>query len=390
MKKLRILVLLIILTFSFSVKAEVFLEIDCDGNEISSDKDITCEVGLYYETEGVNDIEFTYQTNLDIEFSNIDDFIMSNIDNKVSIHTDNTLYDKILNYKKISEFKLMVNDKVNEKESIIINNIVINNDIKVDNISNDFNVVKTIKLDDNCTLDSITIEKKEISNFNKDILEYHVSVDKEFIWIDAIRTSDKSMANGLGTVRVPSGKTIERDIVVTSEDKTQKIYKLFITNISKNKNTNNLEKKIIKSSDNSLKILEIYQDNKNIEIDFNNNKNIYDIEINDSINILTIKATLNDSKASFINDYGPRDIKINYGINNELIKIKAEDGKIRTITLNINYIENINIPDEVIEKRVITKKEKKSNKIINIICYIFFGMGVISLILSIFYTILYK
>ncbi len=388
MKKLRILVLLIILTFSFSVKAEVFLEIDCDSNEISSDKSVVCDIGLYYENEGINDIEFNYQTNLDVEFSNVEDCSMTNLDNKVTIHSDKTLYSEIIDYKKISEIKLSVNDKSNEKESIIINNIVINNDINVDSIFNEFNVVKTIKLDNNCTLDKITIEKKAINNFNKDILEYHVSVNKEFIWIDAVRSSDKSMASGLGTVRVPSGKTIERDITVTSEDKTQKIYKLFITNTSNNKNTSNLEKKITKSSDNRLKTLEIYQDNKKIEIDYNNDKNVYDIEIKNNINILTIKATLNNSKASFINDYGPRDIKIDNGLNSELIKIKAEDGKERIITLNINYIEEI-IPDEIIENNIVITNDINSDNH-SIIDYIILGIGIISLIILIFYAILYK
>ena len=45
-----------------------------------------------------------------------------------------------------------------------------------------------------------------------------------------VRTSNKSNVIGLGNVMVLPGETIERDIVVTAENKQEKTYKLFITN----------------------------------------------------------------------------------------------------------------------------------------------------------------
>lgn len=335
-KKLRIAVAMIILAFSFGVKAEVFIDIDCDDTKISSNKNVTCEVDLYYGTEGINDIEFNYDSNLDMKISNNSSFTMNNSNNKISIHTDTPLYDQILNFTKLFEVTLSVNDKTSEKENFTISNIVINknNEIKLDNISKEFNVtIETIKLDNNCNLDSITVDNEKVKNFNKDILEYReIFVTKEIVYIDAVRSSEKSMATGLGNVKVPNGKTVERDITVTAEDKKIKVYKLFITNTNK---------EVIKSSDNTLKSLEIYNGNDKIDIDFNINKTIYDIEINDKVDKLTIKAELNDSKASFINKI-PRDIIIKYGINKELIKIKAENNDERVITLNINYIDNRN------------------------------------------------
>ncbi len=347
MKKLRIFVLLFILAFSFSVKAEVLLEIDCDGSEISKDKIITCEAVLLYEKEGINDIEFNYNTNLDINFLAVNGFSITNNNGRVSIHTDKALYDEIMNATTIMKFTLSMNDKSFEKDIFTISNITINKDdsINVDGISKEFNVLlPKVKLDNVCTLDSITVEREIIKDFSKDKLEYRdINVTSDVIFIDAVRTSDKSSATGLGDVRVPRGKTIERNITVTAEDGTQKVYKLYITNVTINEEVQDEIKpdEITKSSDNTLKLLELYQNNKKIEIAFDSSKEIYNIELPDEIiDKLTIKATLNDNKASFVKNYGPRDIKISYGYNKELIKIKAENGKEKIITLNINYHDN--------------------------------------------------
>ena len=349
-RKLRILVLLCILTFSFTVKAEVILEIDCNGNEISESKKVTCEGTLLYEQEGINDIEFDYQTNLDISFSSVSDFMITNRGGKVSIHTDTALYDKIMNATKIMEFTLSVNDEISDKEKLIINNIMINktSDIKVDGYSKEFTITREIiKLDDVCTLDSITVEKEALQDFSKNKLEYRgINVTNEVIFIDAIRTSNKSSATGLGNVKVPKGETIERNIIVTAEDGTQKIYKLYITNTTPKET---LEKPLdpiseeIKSNDNSLKLLELYNGKEKIEIGYDQKKEIYHIDIKDQVvNKLTIKAILNDEKATFVKDYGPRDIKIIYGYNQELIKIMSESNEERIITLNIKYEDNRN------------------------------------------------
>ena len=127
MKKLRIIAILFILAFSFPVKAEVLLEIDCDGKEITDSKSVKCEGNLLYEKEGINDIEFNYQTNLDIAFNSVSGFMITNSGGKVSIHTDDALYDEIMNASKIFEFTLSINENVGTKEKLEINNIMINN-----------------------------------------------------------------------------------------------------------------------------------------------------------------------------------------------------------------------------------------------------------------------
>lgn len=347
MKKLRILVLFFILTFSFSVRAEVLLEIDCNGKEIAPNKTVTCEGNLLYEKEGINDIEFNYNTNLNIDFSSVNGFMITNRGGRVSIHTNDALYDEIMNSTKIMEFTLSFNEKANEKEKLTISDIMINKgrDIKVGDISKEFTITGlTPKLDSVCTLDSITVEKEKVKDFNKDKLEYRgINVTKDIIFVDAIRTSSKSSATGLGNVRVPNGETVERDITVTAEDGTKKVYKLFVTNINSKGDVDNEPKpdEGEKSSDNTLKSLELYHGKKKVKLNFNPKTEVYNVQVDDDLDAeLTIKAVPNDEKATFTEGYGPRSVDISYGYNKEYIKVLAEDGGEKTITLNINYLDN--------------------------------------------------
>ena len=111
MKKLRIIVLMIILAFSFSVQAKVLLKINCDSNTISDNQKVNCVGKLTYDQEGINDIEFDYKTNLDISFLTINNFTVSNLDNRVLIHSEKTLFDIICN---------LFNAKVIKTTSIVL------------------------------------------------------------------------------------------------------------------------------------------------------------------------------------------------------------------------------------------------------------------------------
>lgn len=402
MKKLRMISLLLILTFSFSVKAEVFVEIDCNGKEIESDKNVTCELNLIYEEVSINDVELSYNTNLDINFKGENGFTVNNTGNKVSLHTDEALYDEIMNSTVIMSFTLSSNDKVNEEEIVGFYNIKINknDDELVDDVEEKFTIIKPkeeVKLDNICTLDSITVEEEKVKNFNKEVYEYRdIKVQKEVIFIDAVRTSDKSMATGLGNVIVPKGETIERDIIVTALDGTKNVYKLFITNIMPKVTITPVpkvaseeilpdEKVEVKSNDNKLKTLELYNNKKQIDFKFDITKDKYDINVDD-ISKITIKATLNFSKASFVNLFGPRDVTLDLEDNEILIKVKAENGDIKIYTLNIHVIKKdsdntllslkvndqvINLEDEEYEIKVTNDISKtkieaisKSNKAI--------------------------
>ena len=349
MKKLRIVVLSIILAFSFSVKAEVFFEIDCNSKDITSSKSVTCEGNLSYETEGINDIELSYQTNLDIKFIPVDGFTINKSNGKVNIHTDDPLYDDLMMSSKIMEFTLSSNDNSKENEVLKFYNIRINknNTNVTDDLEETFNVTlnKEIKLDNVCTLDSISVDGNKIPNYDKNKFEYHdIKVNKRVVYIDATRTSDKSSATELGGVVAPEGEETLHKVIVTAEDGTKCIYKLYLTNTLTKPtpfptSTPTIEEE--KSNDNSLKTLEIYHKKDKVSFEFDKNQDNYDIDIEKyDDDKITLKATLNNDKASFVAGLGPRDIKLVLNENKVLIKIKAENGEERIITLNINYLDN--------------------------------------------------
>ena len=365
MKKWRIIVVLFILTFSFSVKADVFMEIDCDSKNITSDKSVSCSGNLIYERISIDDIKLEYTTNLDIEFLSTPGFSISKNGNEIAIHSDTSLYSKIMNSTVIVNFKLKVKDGLQDTENLIFKNIIVNNDSSksVDSVKETFNVESPKKLDNNCFLNSLSVDTVNVKDFNKEKLEYSgITINDNVVFIDAERGNDKQTVTGLGQVSLKIGETLERDINVKAEDGTECIYKLFITN----KNTTNiiedvpinqnveviepketadeqvvLEKEDKKlSEDNKLKSLELFNGKEKISFKFNSNKNNYDIIIQDTlVEKITIKATLNDTLASFINNFGPREVKINNGNNKILIKVKAQNGNENIYTLNINKQE---------------------------------------------------
>ena len=69
MRKIRICIVLFILSFCLSAKAEVMFEIDCNNKkDISSNNSLVCYGNLSYELVTINDIELEYDTNLSVNF----------------------------------------------------------------------------------------------------------------------------------------------------------------------------------------------------------------------------------------------------------------------------------------------------------------------------------
>lgn len=365
MKKIGIVIALIILTFSFSVKADVFMEIDCSDNKVNDKNATTCEVNLVYEEVSIDDIEFEYVTNLDIEFSSISGFNLNKNGNKVSIHSSTTLYDDMMNSDHIVKFTLKANSNCQETESLTLKNIKINNsnEESVSNVSKTFNVtLEETSLDSNCYLNSITIDNVSLSGFDKNKFEYRgINVNKNIVYIDATRSSEKSSATGLGEEFIKPGETLEHEIEVTAQDKTRCVYKLFITNKNNSTetddDTNSIGMEL--SKDNTLKSLELYNGKEKIPFTFNNKKDNFDIVVeNSELTKITIKATTTDAKATFTDKYGPRDVSVSQGENKILIKVKAENNDEKTYTLNItlkeskdsdNTLSSLIINDEVVK-----------------------------------------
>ncbi len=352
MKKFRIISLLFILTFSFSVKAEVFMEINCNDKSITGDNKVNCEGNLIYEGVSVSDISFEYQTNLDISFQSVEGFTQENSQNKVNIHAISPLYDEILDSKTIVQFTLSANDYLTSEEELRFLNIKINNNnqMNVSDVIEKFEVISSQKLDNTCTLDSISVDNTVISNFDKEILEYRdIVVNKDIVFIDAERTGLKSTATGLGDVFIKPGETIAHPITVTAEDGTKRIYTIYLTNkreLSLPEESNEVETKennqimtTESSGDNTLKTLEIFNEKEKIPFTFDRKKDSFDFEItNPSIKTITIKATLNDQNASFIDEFGPRSVKINDGNNQVQIKVKAQNGDSKSYILRITKL----------------------------------------------------
>lgn len=83
------------------------------------------------------------------------------------------------------------------------------------------------------TIESISINGKNVSNFDKDILEFNVYVnksDKEYN-LNVVLSDSSSKVEGTGKLDLPSDKTIH-EIKVTSENGDVRIYKLTIIKVS--------------------------------------------------------------------------------------------------------------------------------------------------------------
>lgn len=336
-RKIRILIVLFILSFSFKAKAEVLFEIDCNNKNIDANNSTKCEVSVYYEAVEINDIELQYDTNLDVEFKKVDDFDLIKNGNIIKIHANTPLYDEIGFSSTIFEIFLSSNENVNDEESFVLKNIKINNSDTeiVEEVKETFNVTREEKiLDSVCTLESIKIDNIIISNFDKNKTDYSLSTDKSMIFIDAVRTSNKSSVEGLGKISIHNKESIVREIKVTAENGDTKIYKINITN------TNPLVKEEDVSKDNTLKKLELYYNKEKLEFDFNANKTSYDISVDSNIDKLLIKAETTDLKSTFDKKYGPREVKLKYGINKYEIKVYAENASSKIYTLNIERKDN--------------------------------------------------
>lgn len=357
MRKLRIIIGLLILAFSFSVKGEVLFELDCNNKDISKDNSATCGVRIIYETEGITDISFDYATNLNVDVQSVANFNLNKTNNHIIIHTDTPLYDEAMNSDIIMNITLTSNDNVKESAAFNINNIKINNSdtINVDDVSESFNITLPKVLDNDCSLSSISIDNKEISNFNKDVLEYNLITLNEVIFIDAVRNSEKSSVTGLGKVRIPIGETKLVELLVKAESGKEQKYKLNITNKQVAKEEVVVKTKV-KDSDNSLKVLDLYSNANKINYSFDSKKDNYNINVKD-VNKIDIQAITNSASAGFVENYGPREVNLKVGNNVILVKVQAENGNVKTYTLNINVSETVTP-----KKTEITTASKTNNE----------------------------
>ena len=339
MKLYKTYLMIFIIMMIVSVKADssAFLEVNCNDNKISSDKELVCKLNLLHENIYIDKMEMDYSTNLDISFEKLSGFTYSNENNKLIIQSNETLFGEIMDSSIISKFNLKIKDNLHDEAEVsfsnikLFNNKDLNNPVLLNDVKKTILITSSNELDSNNTLESIFIDGNKLSNFDKNTLEYkNIIVHKPVVFIDATRSSERSMATGLGNVLIKDGETIVRKIKVTAENGEERIYSLSITHeIVKEKNT-----------DNTLQSLELYNGDAIINLNFDKNKTIYNIKLEEDLEGLTVKAITNNELASFVPKYGPRNIKLDYGNNKIEIKVQAENGNIKIYTLNINRPDN--------------------------------------------------
>lgn len=171
------------------------------------------------------------------------------------------------------------------------------------------------------TLDELTVTNGSFNpSFNKDTLEYNVTVPVETTEFDISATTTEphaSITSGIGHYTMTeSTKKIE--VVVVSEDLTvTKTYKL---NISRTK-----------SSDNTLSSITVSEGNLSPE--FNQNTTAYTVNVGGSIDSIDIEATLSDSRAKILSGTGNHDL--NVGNNTITITVESESGARQNYVINV-------------------------------------------------------
>ncbi len=333
MRKIKFLSVLLIILFSYTVKASANIQIDCGSGAVNVNENLSCNINLNYQQINVERIEFIEDTSIrDVSFVNVNGFTVNASNHQVVIVPDNIL--------EVIDDKTVTIAKMNLKMDKVGNYTISFNSIKIINSEGTLDLspfTKNIEVKENNPLSndnlltSITIDEKELIDFAPDKLKYtNIVVHSNIISLDAKRSSDKSLVTGLGKQLVKAGNNpTTLRITVTAENKEVRVYELEVK-YEKEKEP------VILSDNNKLDTLELYNGKEKIDFDFDNKKTFFDIKISDKdIEKIKINATLQDNKASFVSKYGPREVSINYGNNKIEIKVKAENEGINTYTLNI-------------------------------------------------------
>ena len=198
---------------------------------------------------------------------------------------------------------------------------------------------------ENANLKKLTVNGKDVDNFNKDKTEYKITVNTNKVNIEAEAEDSKSQVNVPGSQSLSIGEQTFT-ITVTSESGKEKSYRLTI----------NYE--LPKNTDNSLKTLELYNGTTKIkELEYKSGVNTYEgIKVKAAVDKLTIKATLNDSKAKFVDNYGPRDVTLDYGENIFNVRVEAENGSLAEYTIKVEREDGRN-SDTTLSKLTVNGNE---------------------------------
>lgn len=217
-----------------------------------------------------------------------------------------------------------------------------NNTVKItvtaeDNTTTTYTVVITRAKSNNANLTSLTLSDSYNLNetFNKDNTNYTATVPNSAskITINATPEDENATISGLGQVNLNSGSN-PINVIVTSEDGTQKTYKIDIfRELSSNANLKSL------SSTNGL-----------ISPAFNKNIKDYTLTVPYEVENADLNAEAEDNTAT-VTITGNTNLSM--GDNNVSITVTAEDGSINTYNLIItrqpssnNYLSTLEVIDK--------------------------------------------
>ena len=329
------LVILFLFLMTIQVKAleNANILVNCPSDKVKKDTSIKCDIELSYMDINFSSISFELKSDLDVTFENSVGTLKKD-GNVINLSFDKEL-DNLVNIGSINISKAN-NGKVNISKIHLLK--------EEENVYEINDIVKEIKvlegnLDSNCDLNGIIVNGVPVKNFNKDVLHYEpIYVNNQSVFIDAVRSSDKSNVSGLGNMRVRENRDVTRVITVVAEDGTKKEYTLVLRygeeTIKKEEEEAPLPDEL--SSDATLNLIELHSNGEKIKFDFKKEQTTYIIKLtDDSITNINVQAELSDSKADFVPNYGPREVNIDYGANKVEIKVIAEDKTENVYTLNI-------------------------------------------------------
>lgn len=339
-----ILLISIFLFFPIMVladKKEDEVIISCDSEKININEQVVCRVSVN-SSNLFDKINYTIDLTEGLEIVDV----RSNYEDLWEVK-NNYAISKELNTG-LQEFGIiLLKSSESGEKKVTLKDIVLENSnnkekYELKEISSDIKVIS----DDNL-LKNITIDGKELENFNSNTLSYNYYIDDKVdkITIGGAANNEFSKVNGIGEIELSlnNGKFVF-PIEVISENGNAKVYLLNVIRDGFKGNGIIKELESLKITDNSNSVL---------LIDFKPDKYEYNINVGINTKFLNIKPSLQNDDLSFVKNYGERKVNLNYGDNVILIKIKDNEGEILTYTLNIikplvnksdnNYIKSLYI-----------------------------------------------
>ena len=215
------------------------------------------------------------------------------------------------------------------------------------------NVSFNIKvLSTNNDLSSITLDKGSLTpNFNKDTLNYQVTLDSSNVTIGAVSLDKKATVSGVGNKELKEGKNTFV-ITVTSEAGEKREYQIVITkpvkkqdnsekkeensnssNTTDNKNSNQVENNSHQESNSSSNLVKLKLKELVVEgydLNFQEDKNTYDLLLSKDEKSLKIKAVSPSDDIKVIIS-GNENLKV--GENKISILLEDKEGNKNTYTI---------------------------------------------------------